>query len=255
MIWTDDLWASYNFQAMTVYQKGIFTLLTTRCRKTPYLGQFRFPNGNVMTPDEIIDQLLPQQGDRRDRIKEAMDEMLRNGMLFKNSEGAFEIRKFAEKAHKKAVTDKKLATSWQRKEEKGDNQLRSCPKTSTGDPTYTESETKSYSDTKEKEVRPPLDSDDRLALDLAQSHRVNCKEGKMEWAKDIFYSALKREVKAKDIEQMIIKNPGVESKSIVRMVEGDKNGTSNSGQGKVRGAENKSKKPGDYSRGVEYYNR
>ena len=103
---------------------------------------------------------------------------------------------------------------------------------------------------KDKKENTPLDADDQLSLHLAKIHNQYCPAQGRELSRKHFKSALTTGLKI--TEQDIIARKGMMCWDVVKDLQ---NGTSNSGQGKIRGAENKSKKPGDYSRGVEYYNR
>ena len=220
-LWTDDLWASYNFQSLTVYQKGIYCLLLSRCRKHDYPGQFCFPNGNPMKLDDIIDQLLPQQGDRRDRVKEAVDQLILKGMLLWNAGLVLEVRKFAEKSQKK-TTDVAGKLS------------RGGAETPHGQPTEEEEEEE---DIKNEEKKILLNYEVRGWENITEKDLSGWKET---------YPALDVDMELKKMIEWCLSNPKNKKSNWRRFItnwlsrgqdsapaRGGMNGTSNSGQGKA----------------------
>ena len=95
--WKQDLLSSLNYQSLSVFGKGIYGVLFTLCRDDEYCGQFCYPNGMPLTIDEIIDAMGIKQGDRRDRIKENIEDQIKRGLLFWNVDKRLEMRKYADK--------------------------------------------------------------------------------------------------------------------------------------------------------------
>ncbi|MDI6788876.1 MAG: hypothetical protein QME51_10935 [Planctomycetota bacterium] len=96
-LWKNDLLSSLNYQTLSISEKGIYNTLLLLCRDEDYAGQFCWPNGNPLSISEIIMAMGPKEHDRTDRIKVAIDNMIRKGLLFKNKRECIEIRKYAQK--------------------------------------------------------------------------------------------------------------------------------------------------------------
>ena len=96
-LWKQDLWGSNNFQRLSVFEKGIYSLLLTLCRDDEHIGKLCWPNGSAMETTDIVACMLPSMGDRTDRIVAAMKKIEGVGMLFRDESGILTIRKYREK--------------------------------------------------------------------------------------------------------------------------------------------------------------
>ena len=250
-IWTDDLWASDNFLDLSVMDKGIYTLLMTRCRKQHFSGKFVTPSGKPKTIDEVIDSLRLTQGDRRDRVKTTIQTLIDKELLYWEDtvQGkVLAIRKFAKKAGKLKATiildeppekpssqevGRKLAGSCTgssqevvRKLAGSSNNINELEQDFIPKPaTYKDRDR--YSDEyRDSEFVSIGNFQEQTALDLAKQHVEFCPADTIARAKSEFLSALISGIKGIVIEQAIKKHKGKHCWTIIDTLRKDgKSGT------------------------------